>query len=159
MPISVKEAFHTVWLPTTWGLPERADWTAAEDAAVVQRLRAAGAIIVGKTNVSTMLADFAQTANELYWRTNNPHDLAKPPPPDGVVAERAIKHWFAQRFLALPDFAFQDPRSFFTRFASLNDAQAISPNLRQNILPTRERASLVLVKGRDHEAMWLRLHS
>ncbi len=42
-------------------------------------LRAAGAIVVGKTNVATMLADFAQTQNELYGRTNNPHDLTRSP--------------------------------------------------------------------------------
>jgi amidase len=79
VPISVKEAFHTIGLPTTWGLPEHAGWAAAEDAVVVQRLRAAGAIVVGKTNVATMLADYAQTANELYGRTNNPHEPARSP--------------------------------------------------------------------------------
>jgi len=79
VPISVKEAFHTVGLPTTWGLPEHAGWAAAEDAGVVHRLRAAGAIVVGKTNVAAMLADYAQTANELYGRTNNPQELARSP--------------------------------------------------------------------------------
>lgn len=79
VPISVKEAFHTVEMPTTWGLPEHECWTATEDAAAVRLLRAAGAIVVGKTNVATMLADFAQTQNELYGRTNNPHDLTRSP--------------------------------------------------------------------------------
>jgi amidase len=79
VPISVKEAFHTVGLPTTWGLRAHEGWMAAEDAAVVGRLRSAGAIVVGKTNVATMLADFAQTDSELYGRTNNPHDLARSP--------------------------------------------------------------------------------
>ena len=79
VPISVKEAFHTVGLPATWGLPEHAGWAAAEDAVVVRRLRAAGAIMVGKTNVAAMLADYAQTANELYGRTNNPHELTRSP--------------------------------------------------------------------------------
>jgi amidase len=50
-----------------------ADW----DATVVQRLKQAGAIIVGKTNVAFMLADFGQTANELYGVTNNPWDLGR----------------------------------------------------------------------------------
>jgi amidase len=77
--ITVKEAFHTAGLPTTWGLPDQRDWTASADAVVVQRLRAAGAIVFGKTNVATMLADFAQTANELYGRTNNPHALTRSP--------------------------------------------------------------------------------
>lgn len=79
VPISVKEAFHTVGMATTWGLPEHAGWTAVQDAVVVQRLRAAGAIVVGKTNVAPMLADFAQTANPLYGRTNNPHDHGRSP--------------------------------------------------------------------------------
>lgn len=79
VPISVKEAFHTAGLPTTWGLPEHEGWTADEDAAVVRRLRAGGAILVAKTNVATMLADYAQTQNELYGRTNNPHDLDRSP--------------------------------------------------------------------------------
>lgn len=79
VPISVKEAFHTVGIPTTWGLPEHEGWTATEDAVVVRRLRAAGAIVVGKTNVATMLTDFAQTHNELYGRTNNPHDPTRSP--------------------------------------------------------------------------------
>jgi amidase len=79
VPISVKEAFHTLDLPTTWGLPEHAGWTAEQDAVVVQRLRAAGGVVFGKSNVATMLADFAQTYNELYGRTSNPHDLARSP--------------------------------------------------------------------------------
>lgn len=45
----------------------------------MQRLRAAGAIVIGKTNVAAMLADFGQTANQLYGRTNNPHALDRSP--------------------------------------------------------------------------------
>jgi amidase len=79
VPISVKEAFHTADLPTTWGLPEHEGWTAEEDAVVVRRLRRAGGIVIGKTNVATMLADFAQTQNDVYGRTNNPHDHSRSP--------------------------------------------------------------------------------
>ena len=82
--------------------------------------------------------------------------------------ERDIKSWFVQRFLALRDSAFQNPRSFFTRFAKLDDEEAVAtagsiwegingPNLRQNILPTRDRARLVLVKGPDHGVVEVRL--
>ncbi len=82
--------------------------------------------------------------------------------------ERDIENWFVQRFLALRDSAFQNPRSFFTRFARLSDEEAVTtatgiwesingPNLRQNILPTRERARLVLVKGPDHGVVEVRL--
>jgi amidase len=49
------------------------------DATVVRRLRQAGAIIVGKTNVHFMLADFGQTANDLYGITSNPWDPARTP--------------------------------------------------------------------------------
>ena len=79
VPMTVKEAFNVAGLHTTWGNPAFQDFVADEDATVVQRLRQAGAIIVGKTNVHFMLADFAQTANELYGVTNNPWDLARTP--------------------------------------------------------------------------------
>jgi DNA-binding transcriptional MerR regulator len=52
-----------------------ADW----DATVVRRLKQAGAIIVGKTNVAFMLADYGQTSNELYGVTNNPWDTTRTP--------------------------------------------------------------------------------
>jgi amidase len=79
VPMTVKESFNVAGLHTTWGNPEFADYIAENDATVVRRLKDAGAIIVGKTNVHFMLADFAQTANELYGVTNNPWDTARTP--------------------------------------------------------------------------------
>ena len=79
VPITVKDCFNVEGMHTTWGEPAFADYVADSDAAVVQRLRDAGAIIVGKTNVHHMLADYGQTANDLYGRTNNPWDLARTP--------------------------------------------------------------------------------
>lgn len=79
IPMTVKEAFDVTGLHTTWGNPAFADYLAPGDAAVVRRLRAAGAIVVGKSNVHLMLADFGQTANDLYGRTNNPWDIARTP--------------------------------------------------------------------------------
>jgi amidase len=79
VPMTVKESFNVVGLHTTWGNPAFKDFVADADATVVRRLRQAGAIIVGKTNVHAMLADFAQTANELYGVTNNPWDLTRTP--------------------------------------------------------------------------------
>jgi amidase len=76
-PMTVKEAFDVEGLPTTWGLAGN-DKPAASDAVVVERLRAAGAIILGKTNISTMLGDW-QSANEVYGVTHNPWDLSKTP--------------------------------------------------------------------------------
>jgi amidase len=74
VPITVKEALNVTGLHTTWGSPAFKDYVADWDATVVARLRQAGAIILGKTNAHFMLADFAQTFNELYGRTNNPWD-------------------------------------------------------------------------------------
>lgn len=79
VPITVKDCFNVKGMHTTWGEPAFADYVADSDAAVVQRLRDAGAIIVGKSNVHHMLADYGQTANELYGRTNNPWDLSRTP--------------------------------------------------------------------------------
>ncbi|TCC05555.1 amidase family protein [Kribbella soli] len=79
VPVTVKEAFNVAGMRTTWGNPAFAEYVADRDAAVVERLQRAGAIVVGKTNVHAMLADFGQTANEIYGRTNNPADLGRTP--------------------------------------------------------------------------------
>jgi type I pantothenate kinase len=75
--------------------------------------------------------------------------------------EQLIHDWYVERFLHLRESAFRDPQSFFNRYASLPEEEARKtaeslwasinyPNLRDNILPTRQRASLVLRKGADH---------
>ncbi|MFI5590170.1 amidase family protein [Amycolatopsis sp. NPDC051758] len=79
VPMTVKDAFAVTGLPTTWGEPAFADAVADRDAAVVERLQDAGAIVVGKSNVHHMLADFGQTANPVYGRTVNPWDHARTP--------------------------------------------------------------------------------
>ena len=79
VPMTVKDAFDVTGLHTTWGNPAFRDHRAVADTAVVHRLRRAGAIIVGKSNVHFMLADFGQSANELYGRTNNPWDVGRTP--------------------------------------------------------------------------------
>ncbi len=79
VPMTVKDSFNVAGMHTTWGNPAFKDYVADWDAAVVRRLRGAGAVIVGKTNVHFMLADFGQTANDLYGVTNNPWDLARTP--------------------------------------------------------------------------------
>ena len=78
VPITVKESFNIVGQPTTWGFPQLKGNVATTDAVVVQRLRAAGAVIFGKTNVPMALADF-QSYNEVYGTTNNPWDHARGP--------------------------------------------------------------------------------
>ena len=79
-----------------------------------------------------------------------------------------IEHWYVERFLALRAGAFADPASHFHHYSALSDAQAVSaardiwhsvnrPNLIENILPTRPRATLVLRKDADHAINRLRL--
>jgi len=78
IPMTVKEAFNVAGLPTTWGLPAGRDWRPAEDAVAVARLKAAGAIVLGKTNLATAVADW-QSFNVIYGTTNNPWDLGRTP--------------------------------------------------------------------------------
>jgi amidase len=79
VPITIKDSFNVAGMHTTWGNPAFADFVADRDATVVRRLKEAGAIIVGKTNVAFMLADYGQSANELFGVTNNPWDTARTP--------------------------------------------------------------------------------
>jgi amidase len=78
LPMTVKEQFNVAGLPTTWGYARFRDWRADVDALAVQRLKAAGAIIIGKTNVPVGLSDW-QSYNEVYGTTNNPWDLSRTP--------------------------------------------------------------------------------
>ena len=82
--------------------------------------------------------------------------------------EDDIEQWYVSRFQALRETVFRDPRSFFHRYASLSDQEALDTaleiwrtingvNLRENIQPTRERARLVLEKGGDHAVRRVRL--
>jgi amidase len=70
--MTVKESYDVAGLPSTWGLVDARDNIAKADSRVVRRLKAAGAVIVGKTNVPPELADF-QSANPIYGATHNPH--------------------------------------------------------------------------------------
>ena len=78
VPMTVKESYNVAGLPTTWGFPLYKDNRATEDAVAVQRLKAAGAIIMGKTNVPVALSDW-QSYNTLYGQTNNPWNPAMSP--------------------------------------------------------------------------------
>ncbi|GGV31071.1 amidase [Streptomyces spectabilis] len=73
LPVTVKESFDMAGLPTTWGMPPHRDFVPAEDAVQVSRLKDAGAVILGKTNVPLGLQD-VQSFNEIYGTTNNPWD-------------------------------------------------------------------------------------
>ncbi|HEY6593990.1 MAG TPA: amidase family protein [Asanoa sp.] len=79
VPVTIKDAFDVDGLPTTWGNPAFAGAVAGRDATVVARLRAAGAVVTGKTNVALMLGDPGDTGNPLFGATHNPYDLARTP--------------------------------------------------------------------------------
>lgn len=78
VPMTIKEAFNVVGMPTTWGLKEYRKNLPKTNALAVQRLLDAGAILFGKTNVPVQLSDW-QTFNPVYGTTNNPWDLKRGP--------------------------------------------------------------------------------
>lgn len=78
VPMTIKESFDVAGLPTTWGHARFRDQIAPRDALLVRRLKAAGAIIIGKTNVPVDLTDW-QSFNPVYGRTVNPHNTARSP--------------------------------------------------------------------------------
>ncbi|MEZ5289995.1 MAG: amidase family protein [Vicinamibacterales bacterium] len=78
VPVTVKSAIEVAGLRCETGSPARAGVTATGDAVVVQRLRAAGAIVLGTTNVAEMLMGY-ETVNPLHGRTSHPLDLSRTP--------------------------------------------------------------------------------
>jgi type I pantothenate kinase len=83
--------------------------------------------------------------------------------------EEVLRTWYIDRFFSLRATAFQDPRSYFHRYATLSDVETRRTadriwetinftNLRENVLPTRQRANLIMRKGPDHSihSVWLR---
>lgn len=78
VPFTLKDAHATAGMRTTTGFPPLADYVPQEDSTIVARLKAAGGILMGKTNVPTMLADY-QSANPIFGRTNNPWNVERTP--------------------------------------------------------------------------------
>lgn len=78
VPITIKDSFQTRGLRTTSGAPELAEFVPDEDAWPVARLREAGAVILGKTNLPIYAGDL-QSYNEVFGTTNNPYDLTRTP--------------------------------------------------------------------------------
>jgi len=76
LPMTVKDVWETEGLVTTSGAPELRDHVPTTDAVAVSRLRAAGAVVFGKTNTPLYAGDF-QTYNEVYGITNNPWDTSR----------------------------------------------------------------------------------
>ncbi|QPB43605.1 type I pantothenate kinase [Rodentibacter haemolyticus] len=82
--------------------------------------------------------------------------------------EKLLKEWYIKRFLKFRQSAFTNPNSYFKHYAALSEQEAIATasqiweninglNLRENILPTRERANLILTKGANHEVELVKL--
>ncbi len=78
VPMTIKDSFQTAGMRTTSGAPELTDFVPPEDAWPVARLREAGAIIYGKTNLPIYAGDL-QSYNEIFGTTNNPHDASRTP--------------------------------------------------------------------------------
>lgn len=76
VPMTVKESYNVAGLATNWGFTEHRDFTPSEDAELVKRLKRAGAVILGKTNVPVGLADL-QSNNPIYGRTHNAIDPSR----------------------------------------------------------------------------------
>ncbi|MGX8010439.1 amidase [Mesorhizobium sp. ORM8.1] len=76
VPFTLKDMHETAGLRTTVGFPPFADYVAKADSPLVAKLKAAGGILIGKTNVATMLGDW-QSNNPLFGRTGNPWDLSR----------------------------------------------------------------------------------
>ena len=78
LPMTIKDSFEVVGMPTTSGAPELKDHLPAENATSAQRLLDAGAVIFGKTNLPLYAGD-CQSYNEVYGTTNNPWDPTRGP--------------------------------------------------------------------------------
>ncbi len=85
---------------------------------------------------------------------------------DAATAD--IRRWYVDRFLRLRETSFQNPASYFARYGRLTEEEAVAeanriwdevngPNLKQNVQPTRSRATLVLRKAADHSVRFVRL--
>ncbi len=74
VPMTIKESYNIVGMPTTWGMPSLTNNYADTNALSVDRLNAAGVNLFGKTNVPLLLADW-QSYNDIYGVTNNPWNL------------------------------------------------------------------------------------
>jgi amidase len=145
VPMTVKESFNIAGLPTTCGYPERSGDRIEADALPIQRLRDAGAVIFGKTNVPVGLADW-QSFNPVYGTTNNPWNLAHTPGGSsggGAAAVAAgisglelgsdiggsirVPAHYCGLFGHKPTWGLCPPRGHYTVAAALTDISVIGP--------------------------------
>jgi amidase len=93
LPMTVKEQFNVAGLPTCWGIPKFRGNRPDTDAVAVQRLKSAGAVILGKTNVPFELSDW-QSYNDVYGTTNNPWNFGRTPGGSSGGAAAALASGF-----------------------------------------------------------------
>jgi len=90
VPFTLKDAHATAGMRSTTGFPPLANYVPQEDSPVAARLKKAGGILIGKTNVHMMLADPAQTINPIFGRTKNPWNIERTPGGSGGGAAAAL---------------------------------------------------------------------
>jgi amidase len=78
VPVTIKESYNIAGLPTTWGISAFKEFVAEEDALAVMRLKGAGVVVLGKTNVPLSLGDW-QSYNDIHGVTHNPWDKTRTP--------------------------------------------------------------------------------
>jgi amidase len=94
VPMTIKDTIETVGLRTTSGSALRSEFIPMRDAEAVARLKAAGAIILGKTNCAEMAMDYTAD-NPVFGRTNNPYDLSLTPGGSSGGEAAAIASWMS----------------------------------------------------------------
>ena len=95
VPYTLKDAHATKGMRTTVGFPPMADFVPQEDSTVAARIKAAGGILMGKTNVHLFLGDPLQSINPLFGRTNNPWDITRTPGGSSGGAAAAVAAGFS----------------------------------------------------------------
>src|SRR5579872_1297169 len=91
VPMTIKDSFQTAGMRTTSGAPELATFVPQEDAWPVARLREAGVIIFGKTNLPIYAGDL-QSYNQVFGTTNNPYDISRTPGGSSGGSARSEEH-------------------------------------------------------------------
>ncbi|HEY0823192.1 MAG TPA: amidase, partial [Ramlibacter sp.] len=133
IPLSVKDSLYTADLPTTWGCPALRDHATGQDESAVARARAAGALIVGKTNVPEFALE-GYTGNPVFGVTRNPWDLALTPGGSSGGAVASVAAGITPLAIG------QDGGGSIRRPASHTGLVGLKPSLsawpRQHVLPS-----------------------
>lgn len=127
VPITVKDSFNVAGLPTTWGIPEAKGFRASDDALIVSRVRSAGAVILGKTNVPLALADW-QSYNAIYGVTRNPWNLERTPGGSSGGSSAALAAGFGALSLGSDIGGSLRVPAHFTGVAALKPSHGVVPS-------------------------------